>query len=244
MLNGGATSMVVGCDCKNNTGTPNTQYDLDADVVVLRASDGSSVVRFNPGAALTNNISTAGPAANGRDQSGAFTDPSFIHFYWIWNGSTLATVSSAAAPPTGPTLPSGYTHWAYAGAVYFVSSALKKVRIKGSTAFYEGAQNVLNNGNATTETAVSCAAAVPANALSFQIRGDSQHATDTDVLIIRVVSGTDYAAWDNTVAANEMLTISLQLPNISQQFYYLKSAASGTNTDFDVLSYVLPNGGE
>jgi len=76
----GGSYRVIGCNCLNNSGTPNTQFDLDADVVVLASSTGGSVVRFDPGAAITNNVATAGPAANGRDQSGAFTADTFIHF--------------------------------------------------------------------------------------------------------------------------------------------------------------------
>src|ERR1044072_4542741 len=104
----GAGSFVKGASCTNNTGTPDTQFDLNADIVVLRGSDGNSVVRVAPGS-ITNNVSTAGPAANGRDQSGAFSASSWVHFYWIWNGTTIATISSTATQATGPTLPSGYT---------------------------------------------------------------------------------------------------------------------------------------
>ena len=46
---------------RNNATTPNTQYDLKADAVVLaKPSDQSSVTRFNPGA-ITNNVALSGP---------------------------------------------------------------------------------------------------------------------------------------------------------------------------------------
>lgn len=257
MTSSAAMSFVVGCDCKNNSGTPNTQFDLDADAVVLRESDGSSVVRFNPGAAIINNISTAGPAANGRDQSGAFTNSSFVHFYWIWNGSTLASISSATAPPTGPTLPTGYTHWAYAGAVRVDGSGnLKKVRIKGSLVHYEAQQNALNDGGATTETAVSLSSIVPANALSIQLNfnsvlivdggGGARYRAD-----LRVVSGSNFAMitrLQNTTSQAAAGACSILVPNISQQVYYLWTSeagnASALNLDIDVIGYIVPNGGE
>jgi hypothetical protein len=103
---------------RNNAGTPDTQYDLKADVVILaKPSDQSTVTQFSP-STITNNVAQGGPVANGRDQSTAFSISSWVHFYWIWNGTALATISSASPPPTGPVLPSGYTHWAYASAVY------------------------------------------------------------------------------------------------------------------------------
>ena len=95
-------------------------------VILTKLSDQSTVTRFNPGT-ITNNIALSGPVINGRDQSVGFPISLWVHFYWIWNGTTLATISSATPPPTGPVLPNGYTHWAYAGAVY-QNAALQLVK--------------------------------------------------------------------------------------------------------------------
>jgi hypothetical protein len=82
---------------RNSTGAPDSQYDLKADVVILsKPSDQSTVTRYNPGT-ITNNVGLAGPVVNGRDQSLGFSASSWVHFYWIWNGTTLATLSSASA---------------------------------------------------------------------------------------------------------------------------------------------------
>jgi len=82
---------------KNNTTTPNTQFDLTASQVILREGADHLVVHNSPGR-ITCNVSTAGPAANGRDQSGAFSAGSWVHFWWIWNPttSTLASLASAS----------------------------------------------------------------------------------------------------------------------------------------------------
>jgi len=239
---------VIGADCKNNATTPNTQFDLDADVVILRNSANAIVVRHNPGAAIVNNILTAGPAANGRDQAGAFLASSWVHFYWVWDGTTLATVSSTVAPPTGPTLPTGYTHWAYAGAVRLDgASAMIKVRIKGSKVHYEAAQVAVANGVATVETTVSLSALIPPNALTILLRGDTAVVAGSDagdVVKIRYITGADYMVLgipSNIVNANN--TLMLELPNVSQQVFYLWVIVdTASNFDLDVLGYTIPNG--
>lgn len=236
---------VIGADCKNNSGTPDTQYDLDCDAVILRNSSDQIVVRWSPGAALTNNVSTAGSTANGRDQAGAFSAGSWVHFYWIWNGTTLATLSSATAPPTGPTLPSGYTHWAYAGAVRFsAGSALLKTRIKGSRAFYEAAQVALNGGTSTSEATVDVSSLAPPNALSYTIVVHyKQDAATAFSLSLLLVTGT---TWDQVFAKDGQRTnVTYEVPNIGQAFIYsISASATSPDGDIDLLGYKLPNGGE
>jgi hypothetical protein len=166
-----------------------TQWILKAALVFLRdATITSIVVRDNP-SNVTVDIATAGPVANGRDQSGAFSNDSWVHFYWIWNGTTLAGIASAAAPPTGPTLPSGYTHWCYEGSARVDGSGnIVKMYHRGNRATYEAARSALAAGTATSETAVSLAALAPPNALEIildcdagdhpRLRPDGHHARD------------------------------------------------------------------
>ncbi len=240
---------------KNNAGTPNTQFDLTADVVVLRNSSNHVVVRYAPGT-VTNNVSTAGSAANGRDQAGAFSASSWIHFYWIWNGTTLATLSSTVAPTTGPTLPATYTHWAYCGAVRFDSgSALVKTRFRGSWAFYEGRINILSSGSATTETAVDISSVVPPNALECQteIVGDNiSDAVGTLTLtqLFRVISGSNFYALQTQLSGLGLSAATLtpgavvRFPNVAQNFYYLNTNTAGTGRlTVTFHGYANPNGG-
>ena len=255
-------SFVKGCDCANNSGTPNTQFDLDADAIVLHNANNGTIVRFNPGAAITNNVSMAGAAANGRDQAGAFSASSWVHFYWIWDGSTLATVSSAVAPPTGPTFPSGYTHWAYAGAVRFNgSSQLLKTRIKGAVAYYEAKQSAAAAVTATTETSVDLSALIPPNAHSSMLntfgsitRSATGSTNSIDSFKIRYISGSNFAEGYAAADANVDVHITAlggwsgEIPNTSQTIYYIwvniAGSASTVSGNIDVLGYRLPNGGE
>jgi hypothetical protein len=119
-----AGSRVLGLVGNVNATTPLTKYDMFADVIVLRNSTGATVVRYNA-PTTTCDLGLAGSAANGRDQSAAFSINSWIHLYWVWNGTTLATLASTTLPTlfTGSTLPAGYTHWAYATTIRWNSSS-------------------------------------------------------------------------------------------------------------------------
>jgi hypothetical protein len=247
---------VIGCNCANNSTTPNTQFDLDADAIVLRNSKNQTVTIWEPGAAITNNISTAGPAANGRDQAGAFSNSSWVHFYWIWNGTTLASLSSATAPPTGPTLPSGYTHWAYTGAVYLDSGgALYRIRIKGSWCRYDDYKTALSAGSSSTEANVSLSALIPPNALEGSALIEhvtAPGASDCEwASYIRLVTGVNFARFKAIASGNglsEFNSSFLVFPNVSQNLIYLVALLSGSTgtgrTTIEINGYKVPNGGE
>lgn len=98
-----------------------TSYSLTgANYVVLTNSAGDSVLRIGV-ASLTVDATAAGPVANGRDQAGAFSN-TWVNIYYIWNGTTLSLIASTTNPPSGPVLPSGYTHFAYACSIYYSTS--------------------------------------------------------------------------------------------------------------------------
>jgi hypothetical protein len=247
---------VIGCNCANNSSTPDTQFDMDADAIVLRNSKNQTVTVWNPGT-LTNDISTAGPAANGRDQSGAFSNSSWVHFYWIWNGTTLATLSSATAPPTGPTLPSGYTHWAYAGADYLGSGgALRRVYIKGSTVSYAASVQVLNTtAQAASPTAINLGAVVPPNAGNVDFSQAISIAANSNgsaaiTAAYQLISGTDYLTLraHSSIASGSGFNYSgFSFPNVGQNIYYklVDDNANTLNRSLIayVRSYTVPNGG-
>lgn len=64
----------------NNTGTPNTKMDMSAlAITFIHPATGGTYTKLNQ-AVLTNDIRLTGPAANGRDQSAAFTTTQTVHF--------------------------------------------------------------------------------------------------------------------------------------------------------------------
>lgn len=253
----------VGQTSTNNSTTPNTQFDLIATSVTLRNSSNFTVTRWNP-ATITVNISTAGPAANGRDVVGAFSASTWLHFYWIWNGTTLAGTASTTAPPTGPALPTGYTHWGYAGNVYFsASSALIKTRFRGDWAHYEGDNiggwRALSGGTATTETAVTITAYVPPNALSFLVSAPLSGGGGTGVncgvaVRLRVITGVNYftsatraeLSGAPNVVGVDIFSPPTVVPNVGQTLYYILVNTGGSctgTTAIDIHGYKMPNGG-
>jgi hypothetical protein len=247
---GVARSGVKGLTGANNAGTPNTQYDFAADEVLLTTGADGFVLRTATGT-LTCNVSTAGPAANGRDQAGAFTAASWVHFWFIWNGTTLATLASASA--TAPTLPSGYTHRAYMGAVYLNgSSQLVATRLRGSKAFYTSPASALAGGTATVETSVSLASVIPPNALRAQIYARLTVSANTSsgqsFATLRIASGADFHRMEGFQQAGVVTsyeTASIDVPNLSQSLFYITGDASGDGVQSLVLniqSYAIPNG--
>jgi hypothetical protein len=248
-------SGTVGSLGQNSVVASNTTMTLDAAAVRLRNSDSEIVVRYNPGS-LTNTVTTAGPAAGGRDQAGAFSAGSWIHFYWIWDGSTLSSVSSATAPPTGPTLPTNYTHWAYAGAVRFNgSSQLVPTRITGNTAYYNAKQNLVTDGTSTSESSNSLADTMPPVALAVLANVNARVAVGTaggrrdSELKLMHTTGSTYASIKLSLILNSSSCSAggmFQLPNTSNVLIYdwdVDADASTPEVDIDIMGYILPNGG-
>lgn len=244
--NSQGTYEVRGLTATNNSGTPATQYDIAADLVGLRDPSTGAIVA-SASFSGTCNLLTAGPAANGRDQAGAFSASSWVHFYVIWNGSggpAIATLASATAPPTGPTLPNGYAYWAYVGAVRFDSgSALLRTTMRGQRAYYAGQQVVLSNGHTTTETAVSVAALVPPNAGSWMAEARLHTHNAGDSIALRYLSGFDFYTdipFSSAFLGDDFSWI--EFPNVSQQFYYLTSGGATVAVSLWVQGYTMANG--
>lgn len=245
----------------NNTTTPATQYDVTCEAVQLRSpGTGQTAVVLTPGT-RTNNILTAGSTPNGRDQAPVFPANGWIHLYYIWDGTTLATLTSTSNPNPGPTLPPGYTHWAYIGALRLNASTQfsATTTMRGAWTYYNAAQVALTGGASTVAAAVSVATLVPPNAVAYQI-DDFGWALITDAsgvleaaLEIHVQSGvlhrymarpsiSGFGATINTRTTNGS---SMILPHIAQQFFYKWTITTGTapSANITVSGYQVANGG-
>lgn len=235
-----------------------TAYQMNATKIVL-ANSLNEIVVVTPGGAVTNNTDTSGPVANGRDQSGAFANNSWIHFYWIWNGTTLATLSSLSA--TNPTLPSGYTHFAYAASVYKTGSGgFLAMRQRGSLMNYNirpllVAATVSGNNYYTS--------LVPPNALTFKLQYNGRITSTAgglaDLSIIIRSPGAGFG--DNLFTDNisltglgasqiqDILSGEIQLPVVkdglgNNELVYSLVVVNGTSrlVNFYVAGYCIPNG--
>lgn len=249
----GASYSVSGFTAQNNSGTPNTQFDMNAtQVVVVDPDDGS--VEIVAGAPVTINVSTAGPVANGRDQAGAFSAGSWIHFYWIYNGATLSGIASAALPAIGPTLPTGYTKWAYATSVYFTAgSALRAIHQIGASALYDSRQVVVSSGNSSTALTVDISAYIPPNAIKSTLHvgtnltasgggavGFESKLYDATGLLL----SSDSVGVSGVTSLFALSTGNTEIPNINQEFQYELDVSAGTGGVVDIFLsfYIVPNG--
>lgn len=240
----------------NNTSTPNTKYDVSADVVSLWNRTTGGVKTIASPATLTCDVTVFG--TNGRDQPAPFAPSTWVHFYSVWNGATLAAVASTVAPPTGPTLPAGYTHWAYIGALYFnASSQLAQVRILGGRAYYATMPNVITNGGAVAETQASVANSVPPNASAMMINAGGQMNTNglggaQSFIALRTDPGVAglYTPISTPVSGAIGLGSSFwEMPNVAQRIYYFWGPETNPanialrQANVAIVGYVMPNGG-
>lgn len=256
LTTGLAGSRVQGLIGTPNAATPLTKYDLSADAVVLRNAAGGTVARYVTGT-ITNDLGLAGVTANGRDQVAAFAINSHVHLYFIWNGATLATISSLALPTVGPALPTGYTHWAYATQLRWnASSNIIPTYARGSSITYNlasgGVNRVLSAGTATAMTAVSCAGLVPPNAVTVKLGvtlsmtraaagdGVSVNLRPTGSTIAGVVVAFSVSQGVNFFGAAS--SIDLPLGTSQQIDYLLTHAPTLGGVTIDVLGFRIPNG--
>lgn len=235
---------------------------IDADQITVVDSNGEANVIVSPGAALVCDIDTAGPIINGRDQVAAFTVSTDVHFYWIWNGTTLASIASSVPPPVGPTLPTGYTFFAYIGTVALNGAGtIPNAQIRGNYITYNVRENIRNMATGGgVETAVdlrnSSGRKVPviAQNLSFSVEywGLTSNGAGSVVaaLTIRDISGSTLYDFNInvTVAAGSFYQPGppnyFEAPNPANStiyFSYTVSAGTIGNASLNVIGWTVPN---
>lgn len=234
-----------------------TQYTLFLThyVNLLNATTKGAVLRVAPGS-LTVDVSVAGPAVNGRDQAGAFANPSWLHIYYIWDGVTIGLVASTTAPPTGPTLPAGYTHWGYATTVYFTTSLPDQYTVGGTV--YAAMSGYTGLTSASYVTMGSLSALVPPIAthalglcriLGTSTGGGALDASlsvvgKTGLPIVTVAEARLYLTGINTTAQVTGYT-PFVCPLITAQTVYYKltaTAGSSISAEMQITGYRVPNG--
>jgi hypothetical protein len=223
---------VLGLAAGNANAAPTTQFDLGATMAVVRDPLTGATLVLPTVALRTLDVALPGPEAGGRDQAAAFGANVFIHVYLIAKpDGTYHLTASLTAPPTGPALPSGYSFWAYCGALRIDnSSAIIRARFRGAWTLYDAAQSVLADGRAIVETAVSVASVVPATALTWQLHATGYHQTNASRFRVRIVTGQEYTPLPTVSAVAGVARWTDTLPNVSQQFLYLVTQDQGATT--------------
>lgn len=136
-----------------NGSTATTQARVTADEMLVFNSGNSGVLLSSVD--VTADITASG--ANGLD-TGTETS-AWYHIFVIWNGSSTDSLLSLSS--TAPTLPGGYTHWGYAGAVYNPADFITFNQV-GSLA-HTDERNRYNNSSHTTITSWDLSGIIPPN---------------------------------------------------------------------------------
>lgn len=219
------------------------------------------------------NTQTVGPVAGGRDQVAVFGSTD-VHFYAITTGGTstvAAGIASTRTPELGPTLPAGYTAWAYlASAKYSTGSSAvfvpagSKLYVQGARLSYDVPINNLVTGtmgySSTGEVLVSLSSVIPAPAsecqlqlYNYRVQTAAAGTSVSGILTLRAETAVDYTYVYNAQAATTALALSPpQNGNFayalrstqSHRIYYSHGFISGTSAGFtmDLLGFSIPNG--
>ncbi|MNK60461.1 hypothetical protein D3C87_795950 [compost metagenome] len=225
-----------------------------AEVLLRDATSGASYL-FSTVAPPACSISAAGPVINGRDQAAAFGNNTWVHFFFITNGTLVQTLCSLSA--SAPTLPAGYTASAYIGAVRLGTGTLAAVAFSGAWVLYDNYQTTLTNGAAVVFTAVNVAAFVPPNALGMTINvtdlaitanGSGGYSCSANISAATGANNNQYGIGGVTTAGSNTSAAGwvMNLANQGQQYFYRLVLNSGTaiSTSHAVTGYKNPNGGE
>ena len=221
-------------------------------VVAMNASGG--IVAGAPGS-LNCDVTVAGPAVGGRDQAGAFSADSWVHFFYIYNGTTWGLLASASA--TAPTLPSGYTHKAYLGTIRKEATNMRNMRIYGSAAHFTTPNSILVNGTQTTVTDIAAAlqAVVPAQASRysmhcyFYLTSDGSGVISGQAYLFESASGASIMVGRlgmTGVGASQQQDVTPQVYTMvnHQALWYQLAVANGSaqKLTLEVDHYIIPNG--
>ena len=198
--------------------------------------------------------SIAGPVVGGRDQAGAFTNPTNINVYLIWNGTTAGLIASASPHYNGPALPSGYTHFAFLTIIPFTTEFADAQAVGSHVLLSRAAISGLTS---TSLVFVSTAASVPGDALAIlgdvQLSGTSTGGGLLDATITISCSANGYAGAVGRVrlfqsGINSTTQASghtpCRIPLTTSGFFYQVAIVQGTSISgtFQVLGYIVPNG--
>ena len=242
-----------------------TRFDLQADWILFKHATGADLpVLLAQPTTLTCNLGLAGPIANGRDQLVSFTGPTWVYLYFIWNGSVKATTASLVPPPTGPILPTGYTHWALATTLLIltgVGGPIVQCFARGSWVYFREAQAVAFAAFTSTPgspVTVNHSGFAPPHALAAllmaQLRVDPGSIVSPVEWQLRIgppgaTSSYLYANVWCLPSFAAMNAVSGVMPNVGQQYIYQPvqiSGPAGSTASLNIhqTGYSVPNGGE
>jgi hypothetical protein len=173
----------------NNSGTPNSQVDIDADEIILKDSSGRAYLA--EAVNLTVDITASG--ANGLD-TGTEANSTWYYLWVIYNPTTDTVASLISLSATAPTLPTDYTYKALIGAIYNGSGGnFNLIRQVGNQVFISRT-TISQSVPGTTYASISLATIVPPNAKSALIQRSDQIGASANVsLLTSPQDGDDFS---------------------------------------------------
>lgn len=176
-----------------NGGSPNSQWVVTADEVILENASGATF----KASTVSVTISTASSGANGID-SGSVAANTWYSVWVIYNGTTVAGLLSTSA--TTPTLPGGYTYYARVGWIRTDGSSnlYRLLQYGRKTRFTTPPQQTMASGSVGSVTvptwvAVTVSSFVPSTAsqISMRVFNDANK-------IVMVAPDNSYGAYNST----------------------------------------------
>lgn len=216
----------------NNSGTPNSQLDVDADFVLLKDSSGVSY----PAATVNLTINIAASGANGLD-TGSEANSTWYYAYVIYNPTTDTVAGLLSASATAPTMPDDYTYSSGAlGAIYNSSGGDFIKYYQSGDEFWVGEVAATTTVPSGSYVSVSLALAVPPTAKAAKISGQWAYATSVSGVNYYAPSNADDLAQKDNITTGGGTAATLigehTIPLITAQTIYYKrtgtAAASGT----------------
>lgn len=215
----------------NNGATPNSKVDLTASEFIVK--DAGNIARILSSVSVTADIAAA-VGANALD-AGTEAVSTWYYLWVIYNPTTGTTASLLSTSSTAPTLPSGYTFKALAGAIYNdgTSNFIKYRQVDNE--FWVGEVAAMTTTvPGTSYVSISLATAVPPNARAAKISGQWQFSASATGVNYYAPSNADDLAqmFNETTGGSTAVTCndSAILPLITAQtIYYKRTGTAATS---------------
>lgn len=210
---------------------------VTADEFVVESATGSyqTLRSVNISPSLTSS------GVNGLD-AGSATANTWYALYVIWNPSTGVVAGLFSTSYTSPTLPTGYTHYAFVESVRVGATNTKVYPFikRGSDVFYTPTTGtdipndfiqVVSAGSAGTSTAVSLQSAVPPNATVAKMQLNHAGSTTGFSVVLRGASGNPSGLLCQAISnGTNGLRMNFEAPDPYNLGIYYAVSTSGTAT--------------
>lgn len=266
------TTLNVGCPFGSVRGLVG-ERNISTSTIINLSADEITFVKYNVSnqpseyvtirntggllSSLSVNAATAGPVAGGRDKAGAFTNPSAINIWAIYNGSTVALIATDNGGLNLPVLPSGYTHVAYLLTVMFTTSFVD-IRVVGKTVYCAAASASALTSTSDTFVNIAAFASTVIPTAAIALLGDvTLSGTSTGGGLLDMTFFLSSGSSANPVNANQfrlfqsginstsqVITAPFRLAMWSTGFVYKITVAQGTSQSgiVAVRGYEVLNG--